>query len=467
MAPLEQIAIELTGIERAGPRAYIRQIFPLRLDENYDIEEVTRVLLKAYKAACNRVAVLSCEAVPDPDGKQSGLLKMQKLPEHKIGRATIKNLRTPYAFPFSYNELRERNFSLYCFDDAVLLDKTVWPSLEKGMPATSLQINFIRGGVILGWSVLHMIGDARTYFVWSKIFAEECRRIQGLEITDPFVLDEAMVTDRQRVMKSSGRNNGEIEPYLGVSVLPFVPTSVPPGMLSPTHRAQIFYFSPESLAALKADADPANAIHIKKHHWISTNDAFAALVWKATMSVQAPLESLKDGGKDESIYALALSCRSRINPPAHPYALGCWLGFLPIRAPIGKVLTTYNLADLAGLVRNGMQYLDKDYTDKILTIIDKLDDVNKFVPTVFFKMMSTSILATSWADIDLYNVEWGPMFGNRMEAVRVSNCGISPGCSLVLPRLPNGGLELVVGTEAVLLPKLCADPLFMKYAQAK
>ncbi|EFX02644.1 hypothetical protein CMQ_2573 [Grosmannia clavigera kw1407] len=396
MGSLEKTAMDLTGIERAGPKTYIRQIFPLKLDENYDIEKTQK------------------ENSP-------GCLRCRGFPEDRIGLVTVKDLRAPHAFPFTFDQIRARKFSLSCFDDAVLLNKSIWPSVTNEMPATSLQINYIRGGVLLGWCTLHMIGDAFTYFVWAKVWAEECRRMQGIEISDPFVLDDAMVTDREIIMKATGRHNGKaIEPYLGIFVVPVAPTSVPAGMLSPTHRAQIFYFSPESLAALKADA----------------NDAFAALNWRATMSVQAPVESLKDGEEEDSIYAIAVNLRARSQPLAHPHALGCWLGYLAVRAPIRKLLTVYNLADIAGLVRNRMEDLDNNYADKMLSIIDNLDDVNRFVPTVFFNMMSTSILATSWADSDLYNVVWGPMFGGKIEAVRMSNSGISPGTVLVLPRLP-------------------------------
>ena len=40
----------LTSIERIGPKGYVRYIFPFQLDDDYDIDEVSRMLRAAYAA---------------------------------------------------------------------------------------------------------------------------------------------------------------------------------------------------------------------------------------------------------------------------------------------------------------------------------------------------------------------------------------------------------------------------------
>ncbi|CAI7632764.1 unnamed protein product [Penicillium palitans] len=127
------------------------------------------------------------------------------------------------------------------------------------LPISVVQANFIRGGLILTWCIFHMVGDGTTFYTWTNIWAEECRRAQGLEIRDPIRLPAAIWQDRERVTKPSGDTTGKLESHPEYTLLPFTPPGAPPKMTSLSHRGQVFYFSPESLAALKAEASPVNA----------------------------------------------------------------------------------------------------------------------------------------------------------------------------------------------------------------
>lgn len=64
---------ELTHLERIGPKGWLRYVLPFQLADNYDIEEVTRVLRNGYEATCRRLPVMGCEAVPDVDAKRKSL----------------------------------------------------------------------------------------------------------------------------------------------------------------------------------------------------------------------------------------------------------------------------------------------------------------------------------------------------------------------------------------------------------
>lgn len=460
----------LTALERAGPRGYLRQVFPLKLDDDYDLEKIAQVLKDAYRATCAILPILAMEVAPDPDGPQAGLVKMQKQPPEKAGHILLRDLRAPGAYPYTYADIQARQFSVSSFDGDVLCDRNIWPTPTSGMPVSSVQVNFLAGGMVICWCVLHMVGDANTYCSWTKTWANECRRLQGLPVDDS-VLEDGMMTAREQVMKAAGSYKDPVSLHPGMVVLPFTPTGPPPCMMSPSHRGQVFYFSPEALAAIKKAADPANATEVTGHSWVSTNDAFSALVWRATLDVQVPLDTLQDGEHPEDMthFAIAVDCRKRTDPPVHPRALGCWLSYITVMAPIRKVLTRYNLADLAGLVRLEVQNrLDNQFTDRYAAIVDSLEDVTRLVPQAYFNLMGKSVILTSWADMeDLYELEWGPLLGNKIEAVRSPNNGILPGCAVILPRRKDGGLELLVGTEGALLPKLCQDPIFMEYAVAR
>ncbi|KAM0231783.1 hypothetical protein ACHAPO_008364 [Fusarium lateritium] len=466
--PLLRDVPELTAVERAGPRGYLRYVFPMRLPDDCNLDEVLNVIKSGYKATCQRIGVMASEAVPDPHARQANTLKLQRLPNDQVGIMRYKDLRDPEVYPWDYKALKAKHFPIAAFDADLLMPGPLWPEPGKRPPISLAQVNFIRGGVLIGWNVFHMVGDATTYLTWTRIWAEECRRLQGLQIPDPFVVDDAMVTDRQHVTQPSGNNKGRAEDHPEYTVLPFTPTGASPAMLSTTFRGQVFYFSPESLSALKAEAAPANATIETDQQWISTNDAFSALMWRTAVAVQAPLDSLGEDEDASSVFNMAVNGRTRTDPPVHPQTLGCFLQYISVSAPIRDILGSLSLADLAIMIRKEILLrLTNQFTDDVVTLIDKLEDVTRLVPTAFLDVLGKTSVQTSWAEFDLATVEWGPLLGDRIEAVRCPNTGILPGTHVVLPALPNGGVEVVFGTEGELLQKVLEDPLWAKFAEAR
>ncbi|KLO88710.1 uncharacterized protein LW93_4521 [Fusarium fujikuroi] len=164
-----------------------------------------------------------------------------------------------------------------------------------------------------------MVGDATTYLTWTKVWAEECRRIQGLEISTPVVINDAMVADRLRVTSPSGRNKGRPEDHPEYTILPFTPTGASLAMLSTTFRGQVFYFSPSALAFLKAEASPI------------------PLMWRTAVVVQAPIDSLEDGEDPHSVFNIAVDGRKRTDPQVHPQTPGCFLQYISVSAPVREI----------------------------------------------------------------------------------------------------------------------------------
>lgn len=459
---------DLTVLEGVGPRGYLRYVFPMRLAENYDREEVLKVLQDSYKAACHRIGVLASEAVPDCDAKQANLLKLQRLPNDQIGYMTTRDLRGEGQYSWTYAQLKENHFPLAAFDSELLMPGPIWPQSGKPVPISLVQANFIEGGVLIGWCIFHMVGDATTYLVWTKIWAEECRRCQGILVASPLMIEDAMISDRRRVSKPSGHNKGRAEDHPEYTILPFTPPGPSPAMLSSTFRGQIFYFSPSSLQALKAKASPVNTTKPTEQKWISTNDAFSALMWRTAIAVQSPIKDLKDGEDPVSVFGIAVDGRKRMEPPVHPETLGCFLQYVAVSAPVRQILGSMSLADLAVLIRKEMLLrLSNQFTDDVVTLVDHLEDVTRLVPTAFLDVLGTTSVQTSWAEFNLATVEWGNLLGDKVEAIRCPNTGILPGCHVVLPTLPDGGIEVVFGTEGKLLQKVLDNSLWMEFAEAR
>ncbi|ODM19637.1 hypothetical protein SI65_04622 [Aspergillus cristatus] len=453
----------LTSLERIGPKGYLRYVFPFQLAEDYKIDEVATVLRTGYDALKNRIPVVACEAVPDLKSKQAGVLKLQRLDGSDIEDIVVKDLRNSDAFPQQYSELKEKAFPVAAFDADILCRRSVWPSPGERLPISLVQANFIRGGLILTWCIFHMVGDGTSFYTWTKVWADECRRALQDSI-EPVHLDEAIWRDRSRMMMPSGRNPGSLKSHPEYTLLPFTPAGAPPKMLSPHHRGQVFYFSPAALKALKAEASPARAIVPSDQSWISTNDALSALLWRTVMAVQSPLDTLE--GDPVSVFNIAINGRKRTDPPVHPETQGCFLEYIAVSLPIREILGSRNLADLAILIRKAVLRADNQYTDDVMSLVEQLEDIDRLVPTGFLDVPGFNCLLSSWVGFELYELEWGSLLG-RTKAVRTPSVGAINGLQIVLPPLPDGGVEILIGVEERCLGRLLEEPLWMKYAVAR
>ncbi|RAL07951.1 uncharacterized protein BO97DRAFT_462263 [Aspergillus homomorphus CBS 101889] len=454
---------ELTALERIGPKGYLRYVFPFQLEENYDLNEVARVLQAGYQALARRIPVVGCEAVHDVDTPQKGVMKFRRQENSDATHIVVKDLRNSYSS--AYAELKQKYFPVAAFDADTFCRRSVWPSAGEQMPISLVQANFIRGGLILTWCILHMAGDGNSFSTWTAIWAEESCRAQGIPITDPVQLPDAIWADRKQVMRRSGRNPGKIENHPEYTLIPFTPPGAPPKMTSLNHRGQVFYFSPESLAALKAEASPANATVTSDQKWISTNDALSALLWRTVMAVQSPLDQLE--GDPVSVFNIAIDGRQRTDPKVHPQTLGCFLEYVAVSAPIRQMLSTLSLADLAILIRKAILRADEQFTDDVVAMVEQLEDVDRLVPTAFLDVPGNNCVQTSWLNFKLYGFDWGPVMGQKIEAVRVPHVGCINGAQVVLPVLPDGGMEILVGVEESCLDRLFCDPLFNKFGVAR
>ncbi|CAG7915745.1 unnamed protein product [Penicillium olsonii] len=454
----------LTAFERIGPKGWMRYVFPFQLADDYDIEQVADVIRRGFDEVKDHFPEADCEAVPDLKSKQEGVLKLQRLKSGEFESVEVRDLRHPGAFSSTYEDLKAKSFPVSAFDAEYLCRGHVWVKPGDRIPISLAQANFIRGGVILTWNILHMIGDGTSFCTWMKVWAEGCRRAQGLDICDPIQLPPAIWDDREQVMEPSGSNCGGLEDHPAYTLLPFTPTGAPPKMTSPHHRAQVFRFPPESLKALKADASPVNASGPSDQDWISTNDAIAALIWRTVMAVQSPLETLE--GDPVSNFGIAINGRQRIGRKIHPETSGCFLAFLSVVAPIRKIVGNMNLADLAILVRQAVLRADDQFGDDLIALVDSLDDVNKLVPTSFLDVPGFNCVMSSWTGFELYSLDWGPMLGKNIDAVRTPSVGAINGAQIVLPVLPDGGMEVLAGVEETCLDRLLNDSLLGKYAIA-
>ncbi|KAI1867021.1 hypothetical protein JX265_007597 [Neoarthrinium moseri] len=319
--------------------------------------------------------------------------------------------------------------------------------------------------MILNWNPYHAVGDGKTFFTWTAVWAEECRRAQNIPITNPFETPASIFADRVHVLnpKPPGAGKGgNLEDLRQYQVLTDPAKQLEKVLKRDGHVGQVFYFSKESLERLKQDAYPDGPTYI------STNDALSALAWRSIMAAQFPLDEIE--GDPTSVFNMAVDGRYRIQPPVDPGTLGSFVLFIEMTMSLRKMLGTQDLKELSALIRKAVIETNNypgGFTNDAIALIGKLQHVALLTPNAFLDSPGLSCSQTSWAKFELYGLEWGPLLGDRIQAIRSPSCGILNGMQIMMPTLPDGGREVLCGIEERCLGRLLADPLWRKYAEPR
>ncbi|KAJ4415881.1 hypothetical protein N0V82_007075 [Gnomoniopsis sp. IMI 355080] len=218
-------------------------------------------------------------------------------------------------FP-SFAELKRRHFPASDLDERMLPPSftpiPVPPPPGEGVPAMVVQLNLIKGGLVMGVAVHHMLVDAHGL---DKLLARWAAHTRSLMDPtrfptpspivrcdlDPAVLDVLPPPHPARVIRNAAAALGDEKKGSSTTVvvdvvdyrkqavasLKYAPNAPPTSDIPPSAMEQhIWHISASKLAALKASASPAEAAAANnedstKQQWVSTNDCITALMWRA------------------------------------------------------------------------------------------------------------------------------------------------------------------------------------------
>lgn len=163
-------------------------LFPFKLSKNYDPEAIAKIFRQNLLATKKGFPMLACEALPDPEARQANAIKLQNITDNEIEPVIINDLRHSEIFKPSFEELEAKHFPVSSFPAGTFTRCAIWPAPGQRIPITTVQANFIRGGLILNWNLFHLVGDGQAFYNSIRVWAEETRRAQGLEISEPDLL---------------------------------------------------------------------------------------------------------------------------------------------------------------------------------------------------------------------------------------------------------------------------------------
>ncbi|TGJ85025.1 hypothetical protein E0Z10_g3718 [Xylaria hypoxylon] len=357
------------------------------------------------------------------------------------------------------------------------------------------RVNWVEGGCLLAISISHAAFDAQGAFTVIKYWAQLCQNSENLSELRSSPISQSRETKVKtganplliqtmpspRVAFDNLKLRPELWTFLGLhfedNLAPAtsthsLPTCIPaaakaiPGDQTRT-RTCIFSFSDRNSAALKAAATPING-----KDWISTKDAYTAHIWTSLMRARFidKDESRLIGELDEETHKLLSSVSVAIDGRTLP---GC--GFPTSRInntvyccqtqlPLSIVLTSDALPTAAGAIRQNIEAMksNQDLIDDANALAASIPDVGH-LSWVFKDFLNRDLVTTSWTDLPFYDLDFGPALGNP-EFVRIPRDQFAGLCCM-LPRRPNGDIEVIINARENEMGRLFDDTNFLKYTK--
>ncbi|KAI9756665.1 MAG: hypothetical protein M4579_003754 [Chaenotheca gracillima] len=487
-------AMQLSPLDQIMPRMYTHLLFFFPLDSSSDRKLVINHLSDSLQSTVSELPFLAGEIVPKRDTKQKGLSEIRPAAYPKL---QVKDLAdTPNGKDWNFQQLRDQHFPVSRLSGDIFAPWFGPVDPDEPLTVMGAQATFMDGGFVLCATIHHLVRDAQGIMNIMRVWARHCRKLdEELTPSSEGGIDNIPVTpeDLDRGGFDKGPPAPKIQGHPEFKIRPD-PASAPPSTSAPQPmpalEVQLLYFSQSALAELKAaasltkteDAKPKTDVSV----WISTNDALASLLWSSITCARFPSnESGSTNPSTISKLGVAVNGRSRLNPPLPPSYIGNAIIYattsLPVEAikaaavsaplelsptsPLNSLPQSPRpLSTLALAIRSAINKVDDAHIRSTVALVNSLDDVSRLMAN-FDNFLGPGLIFTSWADLPIYSLDFGKTIGGgKPERVRVPATAFD-GLCVALPRLPNGGLEVLVGLQSEHMERLKHMHSFNRWAE--
>ncbi|QKD50405.2 transferase [Fusarium oxysporum Fo47] len=356
----------------------------------------------------------------------------------------------------SYAELRERNFPLAEFTTVQVGPIDVMPQ-GPNQPVFAAQANFVKGGLLLTVGVHHSACDASALDAILSTWSHNTAVASGG--SGSFSTLDGPSNDRSPLMEGD-LGNADVAAFPEYVLMP-TPHSTEgdlssmSGFQMPPLASHLFHFSPKSLTKLKAEAGA-----------FSSHDALCAFIWQRMTLARMHSGVFNDPpGDSTSRFCFAVNIRNRMSPPLPPSYMGnASMGCVTKKISVASMISNNGLKQASAAIRRSLN--DFNSPRRITSTIGLLGsrpDPTDFKLS-FNGFLGLDVVESSWADLGVYGHQWGDAIGT-LDAVRIPGEG-SDGTMMILPRLKDGGLDVVVGLSTAAMEKLIEDEKFVSVAHS-
>lgn len=336
---------------------------------------------------------------------------------------------------------------------------------EDGIRVATVQLNFIRGGLVVGVAVHHAVSDGPGCDGFLATWAENSAAIAKGEPLIPtkhnFSIHGSPLTVEKPTPDSMEELNSRF-PVVRDAGGPMAPP--PPGFIMPSLIPQMWHFPRTKVESLKAQV--AGAI---TDGWVSTYDVVMAILWGSI--TRAKLAMLQPDMESKVTLINAVDTRKVWDPPLPDRFLG--VGAVPARCDpltIREVIAPENLAKLATTVRASINSITPDHLTGLLHWVAGHKD-RRWLETNVNSFLGMDLAGSSWQAMTAYEkhdfgfglpkaLRWpSPQFDGFVF--------LYPSRAAAKPAEADEGIELCVCLEKSCQETLMKDETLLAYARPR
>ncbi|RKK96237.1 hypothetical protein BFJ68_g14499 [Fusarium oxysporum] len=384
----------------------------------------------------------------------------------------VKYMLREGEFP-SYKELAEKEFPassltgsqlLPDFVTAKQLHSPLGDNNEEGIAVAAFQLNFIRGGLIIGLAIHHSVSDGPGcdgfLTAWAENSSAAAKAAPFIPAKQHFSVHGTPldVESPTRVRKE------ELERTLAVVRDAGGPMAPPPaGFKMPSLMAQMWHFPKSKIDLLKTKASSEGV-----NNWISTYDAIIAVLWSSV--TRSKLEMLNPDLESKATLVHAVDTRKVWNPPLPERFLGVGAAAARCEPLTVNDIITGNLSRLATEVRASIKAMTPEYLTSLLEWVAGHED-KRWLEISINSFLGMDFGASSWQGMTAYETH---DFGFGLpKALRWPSPAFE-GFVLLYPSRAEAndatddeGVEVCVCLEESCQRRLMNDQVLLEYAQPR
>ena len=315
-------------------------------------------------------------------------------------------------------------------------------------PVLVIQANLITGGLLLCFAAMHNVLDGNALGQLIPHFATACR---GDNISDADIKAGNLARHNLFPPLRSGEPSQDHSDFH---------KKLDPSHPEPRGSHSIpwvyFGFCAAKLAELKMEASRESST-VSGSSWISTNDALAALIWRAIVTARLPKLKLES----TSSLVRAVNGRRSVRPAIPDSYMGvCVVGSLP-RLSLNKLTQKFHISDVALHLRKKLNEIDDYHLRSFVSFLQSEPDkrnINFSVPSP-----DSDVMISSWASLPIYPCDFGGHLG-KPEFVRRPTFAPLDGLAFIMPQNLAGDIDVAISLKDDDLERLKDDPMWKTYA---
>jgi len=352
--PLEQ-RIELSALDHAMPKIYVLMVLVYQLPEQYSEEKVIQSMRGGLEITLSQFPVLAGTLQSKEDNTLWVLRKKERTVDLIINH--IEDGIT------TYEELERRDFSASLLDGSKLVPKAATETqlfrgdnTEKDIFISAFQVNFIKGGLILGLAIHHNVSDGPGCDGFLTTWAENSKAVADGTQIPPFNPENL---DRSRLSSKNIPDDARMEELQrklpAFKHIKEPPAPPPADFVMPEMTQVMWHFPKSKLVKLKALCKSAGG---DETNWVSTYDCMMGLLWKTMTRAKVPL--LNPDMSSESILMHAVNNRQMLDPPLPDRYLGNAVSLASTHRRTIRDVLDMTAAEGAAMVRASIKRITND-----------------------------------------------------------------------------------------------------------